>query len=84
MESIAYEYKYYLSILRKLYPHYNFNQMLIMGGGAKSELFNQIKADVLGIPVTALELGETALLGSAVIAAFGIGMLPDYKNQFYK
>jgi xylulokinase len=80
MESIAYEYKYYLSILRKLYPHCNFNQMLTMGGGAKSELFNRIKADVLGIPVTALELGETALLGSAVIAAFGIGMLSDYKK----
>ena len=46
----------------------------------QSNLFNQIKADVLGIPVTTFELGETALLGSAVIAAFGIGMLSDYKK----
>ena len=80
MESIAYEYKYYLSILKKLYPKYSFNQMLTMGGGAKSKLFNQIKADVLGVPVTTLKLGDTALIGSAVIAAFGIGMFSDYKK----
>ena len=78
MESIAYEYKYYLSILKNLYPSYKFTQMLTMGGGAKSDLFNQIKADVLGIPVTTLQLRDTALIGSAVIAAYGVGMFSDY------
>jgi xylulokinase len=80
LESIAYEYKYYLSILKSLYPHCTFNQMLTMGGGARSRLFNQIKADVLGIKVTALELGDTALIGVAVIAACAAGVFSDYKK----
>lgn len=80
MEAIAYEYKYYLSILNSLYPGNNFTQMISIGGGAKSPLFNQIKADVLGIPVVTFETGDTALLGAAVIAAVGIKMLSDYKK----
>jgi xylulokinase len=80
MESIAYEYRYYLSVLSSLYPDDGFNSMVIIGGGAKSALFNQIKADVLGIGITVFETGETALLGSAVIAACGVGMLSDYRQ----
>jgi xylulokinase len=79
LEAVAYEYRYYLSVLRKLYPNDNFCEMITIGGGAKSPLFNQIKADVLGINVTTFEMGETALLGSAVIAGCGVGVLPDYK-----
>jgi len=84
MEAVAYEYKYYLSILRALYPENCFSQMLSIGGGAKSPLFNQIKADVLGLPVTNFETGETALLGSAVIAAVGVGLLSDYQKPIQR
>lgn len=80
MESIAYEYKFYLSVLRSLYPDDDFRSMVTIGGGAKSALFSQIKADVLGVDVMVFETGETALLGSAVIAACGVGMLSDYKQ----
>src|SRR5690606_33279399 len=64
MESIAYEYKFYLSVLRSLYPDDDFRSMVTIGGGAKSALFSQIKADVLGVDVMVFETGETALLGS--------------------
>lgn len=84
MESIAYEYSYYLSILRSLYPGDCFDSMLTIGGGAKSSLFNQIKADVLGVTVTTFETGETALLGSAVIAAAGVGMISDYREPIWR
>lgn len=84
MESVAYEYRYYLSVLRSLYPDDSFNKMLTIGGGSKSPLFNQIKADVLGVGVTTFETGETALLGSAVIAAYGTGMLSDYRKPIQK
>lgn len=80
MEAVAYEYKYYLSVLRKLYPNDSFNDMITIGGGAKSPLFNQIKADVMGVNITTFEMGETALLGSAVIAGCGVGLLSDYKK----
>lgn len=80
MEAVAYEYKYYLSVLRKLYPSDSFDDMITIGGGAKSSLFNKIKADVMGVNVTTFEMGETALLGSAVIAGCGVGLLSDYEK----
>ncbi|HPV02925.1 MAG TPA: hypothetical protein PK127_10690, partial [Clostridiales bacterium] len=39
---------------------------------------------VLGINVSVFETGDTALLGSAVIAAFGVGMLSDYRQPILK
>jgi xylulokinase len=79
LESVAYEYQYYLAILKSLHPEDPFDNMLTVGGGAKSSLFNQIKADVLGVEVKTYEMGETALIGSAVIAGVGVGLLKDYK-----
>ena len=80
MEAVAYEYKYYLNVLRTLYPQSDFSRMLSIGGGANSALFNTVKADVLGIQVETFETGETALIGSAVIAGIGAGALSDYKK----
>lgn len=78
LEGIAYEYAYYYRVLRTLYPEEPFAQMLCVGGGAKSDLFNQIKADVLGVKVSTYEMGETALIGAAVIAGMGAGVLTQY------
>lgn len=80
MESIAYEYAYYLHVLKKLYPDSHFTQLIATGGGAKSELFLQIKADVLGVDVISYETGDTSLIGSAAIAGHGIGAVPDYRR----
>lgn len=80
MEGIAYEYAYYLDVLRKLYPKDTFTQMGAIGGGAKSELFLQIKSDVLGLEVTSFETGNTGLIGSAVIAGCGVGAITDYRT----
>jgi len=84
MEGIAYEYQYYLSIIRKSYPKCDFNDMIVIGGGANSKTFNQIKADVLGVKVETFEYGDTALIGSAVIAAVGAGIFTDYKEPIQK
>ena len=80
MEAISYEYCYYLNVLRTLYPGSDFSRMLSIGGGANSPLFNKIKADALGIRVETFETGETALIGSAVIAGIGAGALSDYRK----
>lgn len=44
-----------------------------IGGGAKSDLWLQIKADVLGLPVEKPCVTESAVLGAAMIAAVGQG-----------
>jgi xylulokinase len=77
---VAYEYRYYLSVMQRLYPAYDFQEMTTVGGGANSPLFNQIKADVLGVKVTTFEMEEAALLGSAVIAGCGTGALADFRD----
>lgn len=48
-----------------------------MGGGASSPLWCQIKADMTGKEISVLEMGETACLGSAILAGVGIGLYDD-------
>jgi xylulokinase len=52
-------------------------EMRVCGGPARSETWNQIKADVTGFPVAVPAGLETAVMGSAVLAAVGIGAYPD-------
>jgi sugar (pentulose or hexulose) kinase len=44
-----------------------------VGGQARSPLWNQIKADVLGRPVHVPEVVEAAVTGAAILAAQGVG-----------
>jgi sugar (pentulose or hexulose) kinase len=43
------------------------------GGGARSELWLRIKADVLQLPVATVACEETACLGAAVLGAVATG-----------
>jgi xylulokinase len=47
------------------------------GGGARSRLWRQIKADVCGLPVVSLKEEEAALMGDAVLSAVAIGIYPS-------
>jgi xylulokinase len=51
--------------------------MRVCGGPARSETWNQIKADVTGFPVEVPAVLETAVAGAAILAATGIGVWPD-------
>lgn len=84
MEGIAYEYKYYQKILKQLYPKLAFNKIWATGGGANSELFLKIKSEVLGARMSSVEMGDTALTGSAVIAGVSIGMISDCRGVIEK
>jgi xylulokinase len=44
------------------------------GGGARSELWRQIQADVFGMPVELLEASEGGAFGAALLAGTGIGV----------
>ena len=68
LESIAFEYAYYLGILRELVPDLALVEARVIGGGARSDRWNQIKADVLGVPYQRLQRAEFATWGSALIA----------------
>jgi xylulokinase len=47
------------------------------GGGARSALWNQIKADVCGLPVVTLAGEDAAVRGDAMLAGVAAGVFPD-------
>jgi xylulokinase len=48
-------------------------ELRVVGGGARSRLWNQIKADVTGLPVAVPYTTETTALGAALLALVGSG-----------
>jgi xylulokinase len=74
LESVAFEYAYYLRILNKLIPNLQLIEARVIGGGARNDLWNQIKADVLGVPYQRLKRSEFATWGSALIAGYAVGL----------
>lgn len=77
LESIAYEYAYYLKILRQLLPKLELVEARVVGGGARSAAWNQIKADVLGVPYQRLSGSEFGTWGAAMIAGKAAGLIQD-------
>jgi xylulokinase len=57
------------------------NEIRSTGGGTKSALWNQIKADVLGIPVLIPETSIGAPFGDALLAGIGLGIYPDINRS---
>ncbi|MFN8630146.1 MAG: FGGY-family carbohydrate kinase [Chloroflexota bacterium] len=49
----------------------------LAGRSTPEDLWGRIKADVLGVPVIVPAVGETAVLGAAILAAAGAGAVPD-------
>jgi xylulokinase len=56
------------------------SEIRTVGGGARSALWNQIKADLLGIPVGLPEAGVGAPFGDAVLAGMGLAFYPDVRR----
>ncbi len=53
------------------------NQVRVTGGGAKSQTWLQILADVLGIELVTVSSQEGAAYGAALLAATGVGYFED-------
>ena len=84
LESVAYEYAYYLSILRDLIPDLVMLEARVIGGGARSPDWNQIKADVLGVPYQPLQGSEFGSWGSAMIAGKAAGVIDDLSTTAHE
>lgn len=53
------------------------HELRVCGGGARSDAWCALKADVLGLPVLRSRAAETGVVGAAMAAAVGIGAYPD-------
>lgn len=81
MEGVAFEYAYYLRILRELLPDLELTEARAVGGGARSRVWNQIKADVLGVPFQRLTGSEFGTWGAALIAAKAAGLVDNLAER---
>lgn len=50
------------------------NELRVVGGLSKSDVFLQLKADMMGIPITRVQTHEAGTLGVALISSVAIGM----------
>lgn len=71
LESIAYMIRRNVELLEEL--GVKVREVRSTGGGARSHLWNQIKADVLQRPILTVHTEETAALGAAMLAGLGAG-----------
>jgi xylulokinase len=49
-------------------------RIILAGGGARSRLWQQMVADVFGLPVAKLRIEEQSALGAALMAGAGLGL----------
>ncbi|KPJ87024.1 MAG: hypothetical protein AMS17_09815 [Spirochaetes bacterium DG_61] len=82
MESIAFEYLLWMNILRSV--GVQPKRIIGQGGGSRSKLWNQIKADILNVPYLTLKNPEQAVMGNALVAAYGVGDIKDLKEAAHK
>jgi xylulokinase len=77
LESFAYEYGTVLAIMRENYPELAPEEIRVIGGGARSDLWNQIKADVLGVRYVRLARDDYAMLGDILLAGSAADIYGD-------
>ena len=78
LESICYEYHHYLRILKDLFTKLELKEIRGIGGGCKSSLWTQIKADILNVPYVLLNREEHAVLALAALGGYAVGSFNDY------
>jgi xylulokinase len=78
MEGIAFELRRTLEIVEKAGSQ--VNEVFTTGGGARSAVWCQIKADIYQKPVYTLTVEEGGVLGSGLLGMVGTGYYPNAKT----
>lgn len=78
LEALAYDYKLGLKLMKEMFNKFKIRKILVTGGGSNSKLWNQIKADVLGLPYIRLGSYEFGLRGCGIIVGYGVGAYQDF------
>lgn len=75
LESIAFVIRRNLEVIQDLGT--TVDTIRVLSGGAKSAVWNQIKADVTGCVVERTAMTEASSLGAALLAATAVGLYPS-------
>ncbi len=79
MEGSAYGLKHNLEIIKT--AGIEIKEIRSIGGGTKSKIWNQIKADVTNTKILVPETAIGAPFGDAILAAYGIGIFSNLKES---
>jgi xylulokinase len=77
MEGVTFELRRTLAIVQD--AGNQVDQIYTIGGGARSDLWSQIKADIYQKPVHTFEASEGGILGAAILAGVGAGVYLDVR-----
>ena len=75
MEGVVYEMMINLERLKD--SGVRFEMLHATGGGAKSAVWMQMKADILNIPITELKTVDAGTVGSAILTGIAVGCFTD-------
>ncbi len=75
LEGTAFALRHNIEVARK--AGVQVTEIRSVGGGTRNRLWNQIKADILGLPILLPEASVGAPFGDAVLAGLGLGLYPD-------
>jgi len=78
MEGVVYEMYLNMRVLQG--SGIRFAKLNATGGGAKSRVWMQMKADVLNCPITALKTADAGTVGSAMLTGVALGIFTDLKD----
>lgn len=76
LEAIAFGFRHHLEVFSEI--GVQIHRVMITNGGSRSRLWKQIHAEVLNTALHPVANHPGASLGAAIIAAVGVGELPDY------
>jgi len=79
MEGLAFEVKRHVRLLESG-SGTKINELLMYGGSSRSDVWNQIFSDVVGVEVLVPETPETTSLGAAMCAAVGSGIYKSFEE----
>ena len=82
MEGVTYSLKDCLSVLEEM--GVQPDKMLACGGGAKSDLWRQMMADVYGMNISTVDSKEGPALGVAILAMVGAGLYESVEQACRK
>ncbi|MGQ9514289.1 MAG: FGGY family carbohydrate kinase [Thermoproteota archaeon] len=79
LEGLSYQLRYALHILEASMG-FKAKGVCVVGGGSRNDLWNRIRADVTGLPVTVMTQREATVIGAALTAFTGIGVYSSLKE----
>ena len=80
LEAIGYDYISVTDVYRA--GGVSLDKITVTEGGSRSDLWNQIKADMLNSTVTTLKKAGGAVMTNVVVAAYAVGDIDNLKDSF--